>query len=106
MFKHKKKKPGGNKTKKQVRESSSSESDAELSNSGSVSEHDELVLPVEETLESVSDHEDDGKDWRKRVDENLQEYITTSGCRSKVSNKYFDNPPHYSLQGRTTMGQS
>jgi superfamily II DNA or RNA helicase len=71
MFKCKKKKPGGNKNKKQVQESSLSESDAELSNSGSVSEHDKPVLPVVETLESLSDHEDDGKEWGKRVNKNL-----------------------------------
>ena len=54
----------GNKSKKQSQDStSSSESDVKLS--GSASEPDEAV-------ENVSDQEsDDGKEWGKKVDDNL-----------------------------------
>ena len=36
---------------------------------------------------------DDGKEWEKKVDENLHEYISTTGCWTIVNNKYFNNPP-------------
>jgi hypothetical protein len=36
---------------------------------------------------------DDGKEWGKKVDENLCEYIPTTGCRTIVNDKYFNNPP-------------
>lgn len=74
MFKRKKKKkPGGKRVKKP--DETSSESDGNSSGSGS---------------EMGSD---DGKEWGKKVDENLREYISTTGCRTIVNDKYFNNPP-------------
>lgn len=74
MFKRKKKKrPGGKRIKRP--DESSSESDENTSGSGSETESD------------------DGKEWGKKVDENLREYISTTGCRTIVSDKYFNNPP-------------
>lgn len=73
MFKQKKKKVGSNQTKrlsqKGVNNSSSSESNAELSNSGSDSEPGSNEhLPLADS--SVGDS-DDGKEWGKKVDASL-----------------------------------
>ena len=35
----------------------------------------------------------DGKDWAKKVDENLQLFITTPDCMTAVTDDHFDNPP-------------
>ncbi|KXN93138.1 hypothetical protein AN958_00060, partial [Leucoagaricus sp. SymC.cos] len=36
---------------------------------------------------------DDNYQWKKQVDPNVREWVETPGCRRKVSNKHFDNPP-------------
>ncbi|KAJ7260767.1 P-loop containing nucleoside triphosphate hydrolase protein [Mycena rebaudengoi] len=37
--------------------------------------------------------EDDGKEWKKKVDPTLREYIETKDCRRDMTDKYFANPP-------------
>ena len=37
----------------------------------------------------------DGKQWVKKVDDDLRQYIVTKECRNHVSNTYFDNPPRF-----------
>jgi len=65
--------------------------------------------PAAEILsDSKSDHSDstnegepdgtqgqlsDGKDWGKKVVLDLRDYISMNGCRSRVSDVYFNNPP-------------
>jgi len=41
-----------------------------------------------------------GKDWGKKVDPDLCDYISTNGCRSRVSDVYFDNPLSSSMSGK------
>ena len=80
MFRRKKKtKPGGKKRVKKPGESSSEGSSSEGdSSSSSGSEADDM---------------DDGKQWVKKVDDDLRHYIVTKECRNHVSDTYFDNPP-------------
>jgi hypothetical protein len=80
MFRRKKKaRPGGKKRTKKPEESSSAESSSESdSSSSSGSEMDDV---------------DDGKEWVKKVDDDLRQYIVTKKCRNLVNNTYFDNPP-------------
>ena len=88
MFKRKKKKkPGGKRIKKP--NESLSESDRGTSGSGSDSDTDS-------EMKGSGEHavgKDDGKEWGKKVDKNLCEYILTMGCQTVISNRYFNNPP-------------
>ncbi|KAF8064097.1 P-loop containing nucleoside triphosphate hydrolase protein [Lyophyllum atratum] len=43
--------------------------------------------------EGPSDEEDDGKEWGKKVEENLRRWIETAHCRRDIADEYFDNPP-------------
>ena len=45
--------------------------------------------PMERRVRYISD----GKDWGKKVDPDLREYISTDGCQNKVNDVYFNNPP-------------
>jgi hypothetical protein len=47
---------------------------------------------------------DDGKEWGKKVDEVLREYISTEGCRTAVSDKHFNNPPRSSQSKENKWG--
>jgi superfamily II DNA/RNA helicase len=98
MFKRKKKKVGANQTKRlSLDDGSSSESNSELSNSESDSERgsNEHLPP-----RAIDSGVGDGKEWGKKVDASLREYITTTSCRNAVSDKYFDNPPFTSTLTR------
>jgi bloom syndrome protein len=80
MFKRKKKaRPGGKKRVKKPEESSSEESSRESDSSSSSG--------------SETDDVDDGKEWAKKVDGDLRQYIVTKECRNLVNDTYFDNPP-------------
>ncbi|GLB46004.1 putative P-loop containing nucleoside triphosphate hydrolase protein [Lyophyllum shimeji] len=37
--------------------------------------------------------DDDGKEWGKKVEEDLRRWIETNHCRRDVADTYFDNPP-------------
>ena len=75
---------------------------------GNGTEKKNRKLAAEISSDSESDHSDssnegesngtqgqisDGKDWGKKVHPDLREYISMDGCRNKVSNMYFNNPP-------------
>ena len=83
MFRRKKKTRPGDKKSRQAKkpeESSSEESSykSDVSSTCSGSEADDV---------------DDGKEWAKKVDDDLRQYIITKECRNLVNDTYFDNPP-------------
>ena len=88
MFKRKKKRKKGGKgngTEKKNRKLAaeiSSDSESDHSDSSNEEESDGAQGPLS-----------DGKDWGKKVDPDLHAYISTDGCRNKVSDMYFNNPP-------------
>ncbi|KAM6493656.1 hypothetical protein JOM56_010017 [Amanita muscaria] len=86
MFKwKKKKKPGGKRVKKHDESSSKDDSDVQLSEPGS----DDNA----EVDGRKSELEDDGKEWGKKVDETLHQFISTTECRTAINDRYFNNPP-------------
>ncbi|KIL55563.1 hypothetical protein M378DRAFT_134069 [Amanita muscaria Koide BX008] len=83
MFKRKKKKrPGGKRVKKPDESSSESESDVQMSEPGS-----------DDNTEADGRKSDDGKEWGKKVDETLRQFISTTECRTAINDSYFNNPP-------------
>lgn len=54
---------------------------------GNVTDTDKAVVSGGEA------DDDDGKEWGKKVDENLREWIEAVCCRRDVADNYFDNPP-------------
>jgi hypothetical protein len=80
MFRRKKKvRPRGKKCTKKPEESLSTESSSESDlSSSSGSEMDDV---------------DDGKEWAKKVDDDLCQHIVMKKCRNLVNDTYFDNPP-------------
>lgn len=88
MFKRKKRrKPGGSKRVKKPDESSSDSASGGNSSDSDAAEKAEPVLAPG----------DDGKEWGKKVDDNLRKYIVTTGCRTAFSDLYFNNPPRITL---------
>ncbi|KAF8154045.1 P-loop containing nucleoside triphosphate hydrolase protein [Crassisporium funariophilum] len=48
----------------------------------------------EEELEAEPEEDkDDGKEWGKKVEQDLRRWIETQHCRRNITDTYFDNPP-------------
>ena len=91
MFKRRRKnakKNQGNGAKKKGNKPTEPISGSESDNSDGDEDED-----IEELADKTQGQLGDGKDWGKKVDPDLRNYISTNGCRNKVSNVYFDNPP-------------
>lgn len=92
MFKRRRKNKqndqGNGAKKKGNKATSESISGSEAENSDGDNDDD-----VEELADGTQGQLGDGKDWGKKVDPDLRNYISTNGCRNKVSDIYFDNPP-------------
>ena len=88
MFVRKKKRKAGGRRAKKPEDVSSGSDDDSSSDSDDKDEGDEA--------KTDSTSIDDGKEWGKKVDEVLREYISTERCRTAVSDKHFNNPPRSS----------
>ena len=91
MFKRRRKntkKNQGNGAKKKGNKPTEPISGSESDNSDGDEDED-----IEELADGTQGQLGDRKDWGKKVDPDLRNYISTNGCRNKVSNVYFDNPP-------------
>lgn len=87
MFQRKKRqKPGGKKPVKKPDQTSEEDSDGSLSDSNDETPEAAVTLAPG----------DNGKEWGKVVDVDLRKYIVAVGCRTLVSDSYFDNPPRRS----------